>query len=98
MAELTIKRCDRCGTEIRDPDKASVVTVVTKMRTWFGRKLNDGSAGDLCESCTRALTSWLSRDNATRPGGPGPGWREECSHQIPCGGACPSPHLVRVGR
>jgi hypothetical protein len=94
MARLTILRCDRCGGETTEHD--SVHLTVGEHTSSFGIRKRPEQEMDLCGPCKRALTSWLAKDNTTRPGGYGPGWREECPHHVPCAGPCPDARLVRV--
>jgi hypothetical protein len=88
--------CDRCRREGADVQ----ILGVTVKRKKLVRIAHGPQAGifDLCIDCWRALESWLSPDNANfgDSGGRGPGWREVCSHNIPCGGSCPNPYLQRV--
>lgn len=87
MTQETVIRCDRCGRKEKPKNKKSIKLWPHSYRE---------TQMDLCEACCEALDKWLVKDNATMPGGKGPGWEEVCHHHVPCAGPCSDPSWKRV--
>lgn len=94
MSKETVYKCDRCSS--RDKEQRQRIVLANPIGVYPALKEKGRKQFDLCKPCSDALARWLEKDNATMPGGRGPGWEEVCHHHVPCGGPCADPSWKQV--